>query len=673
MAVFTVKHNTENICFRFFGINYAYIHSELRTAYVAPRLISERFNALRYLAYKAVIRFCKHIRASCDYIRTSRCKLKEALKPRNTLRTCSRKVSLLRTQNGINYHFLPCPWDCNIKSSPSAVTVKRAEVHRNLSVLVRTVAHREQYNVTLVTLYIFKVLDKHRLVTLCVKISYIRVLRKCVNQHIVDKILLNRAERYYAYAVIPQLFIAQPADDFIDYSLRFSLVLLCLALVIEAFRTDKPYLRYKVIRWRERIQLIVIILHIAVCDKALVPWAVVPLEIHLRHRDCKAVVKQALQILKFAVVLVNTVACKEWRRRQLLRIAYYNDILAPCYSTDSLACRKLWRFIKYHKVEFREWRIDILCHWDRAHKHTRTEPSEQCRYLIEQLSERHHSAVVFDSLLQYSHLGGCGARTVWYGYICRQPCRKLLHSEPLIFLYRSSVFVNQSIILLSIEWGKPLVCGDSHKCQLIIKLAVISRSYIICRYSAVFIGKAHSRKPCVTKPLIRQVERRLALYKRNIVRNCLKYRVNACKPIGASFKFRVHRIKFSQSVGFFRIASYRLKIFRTSGNFLRWTFYEHIHNVLFFAVAESVWSRRPINSLCLMHRPWKHIPVGRHTGQYSARYIQRRDYLPDLLRFFRQFNQPVIQRAYIALFKCGRIFTVDFKFLIQPVLTYQLR
>ena len=64
-------------------------------------------------------------------------------------------------------------------------------------------------------------------------------------------------------------------------------------------------------------------------------------------------------------------------------------------------------------------------------------------------------------------------------------------------------------------------------------------------------------------------ERRFALYKRNIVRNRLKYRVDACKPIGAFFKFRVHRIKFSQSVGFFRIASYRLKIFRTSGNFLR--------------------------------------------------------------------------------------------------------
>ena len=109
MAVFTVKHNTENICFGVFGINYTYIHSELRTAYVAPRLISKRFNAIRYLAYKAVIRFCEHIRASCDNIRTSRCKLKEALKPRNTLRACSRKVYLLRTQNGINYHFLPCP------------------------------------------------------------------------------------------------------------------------------------------------------------------------------------------------------------------------------------------------------------------------------------------------------------------------------------------------------------------------------------------------------------------------------------------------------------------------------------------------------------------------------------------------------------------------------------
>ena len=95
------------------------------------------------------------------------------------------------------------------------------------------------------------------------------MLSKSVHQHIVDKVLLNGAEGYNADAVVFKILVTQSADYLVYDSLSLSLVLLRLALVVIAFGTNELDLRYKVFGRREGVQLVIVVFHIAVRNKAL--------------------------------------------------------------------------------------------------------------------------------------------------------------------------------------------------------------------------------------------------------------------------------------------------------------------------------------------------------------------------------------------------------------------
>ena len=100
--------------------------------------------------------------------------------------------------------------------------------------MIRAIADREKYNVALIALHVLQILDEYRLGGSLVKFLQFGVLLPLFAEHIVDEILLYRAESHHAYALAAQFFVAQPADDLVHHCPRFRLVLLGLALIVKA-------------------------------------------------------------------------------------------------------------------------------------------------------------------------------------------------------------------------------------------------------------------------------------------------------------------------------------------------------------------------------------------------------------------------------------------------------
>ena len=103
----------------------------------------------------------------------------------------------------------------------------------------------------------------------------------------------------------------------------------------------KSYHRIAVIRRRECIEFSFVEELVRESDEALVTASVVPEQVELRHADCEAVVKNALKVFNFIVLVIKDLLPEERGRRHLLGVAYDNGILTSCYDADRLTCRQL--------------------------------------------------------------------------------------------------------------------------------------------------------------------------------------------------------------------------------------------------------------------------------------------------------------------------------------------
>ena len=134
--------------------------------------------------------------ALCQVQCTLPCELNKALQSFHTLSAGAFQVDLLCPQRGEDDHLVASTTHGHIQSTLTALIVQRSEVHRHLSMFVRTVSHAEQDHVSLITLHVLQVLDENRLLALISPLLQLRMLGQLINQDILDEVLLHLTEAH---------------------------------------------------------------------------------------------------------------------------------------------------------------------------------------------------------------------------------------------------------------------------------------------------------------------------------------------------------------------------------------------------------------------------------------------------------------------------------------------
>ena len=97
--------------------------------------------------------------------------LQEMFQTFHTASLGSFQINVRCLQRRIYNHFSSSTTYCYIQSFFSPIVVQGTEVHRHLAVFIWTIADREQDDIAFVTLYVFEVLYKDRLVQLVGRLS----------------------------------------------------------------------------------------------------------------------------------------------------------------------------------------------------------------------------------------------------------------------------------------------------------------------------------------------------------------------------------------------------------------------------------------------------------------------------------------------------------------------
>ncbi len=160
-----------------------------------------------------------------------------------------------------------------------------------------------------------------------------------------------------------------------DDGLGFGLVGALAAAVVGA--TDEAEADRRVAVGRgERDQPSVVVAVVAERDQALVPAAIVPIQMMLTDLRSLAVVQDAFEVAHLLVVgrfVVGLGALEEAGRWQLPWVTDDDDAAAACHRPDSIPDRDLRGLVEDHEVERRVLRIEVLRNRQGAHQQHRLE------------------------------------------------------------------------------------------------------------------------------------------------------------------------------------------------------------------------------------------------------------------------------------------------------------
>ena len=283
----------------------------------------------------------------------------------------ARQIDLLGHQRAVDDHGFTRSGYRHVQAAMPALTVQRAEVHRDLARDVRPVSDREEDDIALVALHVLQVLDEQLLAGLrrdrAVKLGV--GLPACIQQ-LVDQRLLRLIERddtqrLCAFARI-EIVLLDAADD----GIGLRTVGTAAAAVVDPGHSLEPHrdvVRHR--RW-EGDQRVLVVAIVAEGDEALVAAAVVPFETQLVHARAQAFVENALQVLD-ALLVVRTRLVRVGRLiektggRQLLGITDNDHLLAPCDDAHRIPHRNLRGFVKDDQIELGKTGVQVLRHGKR--------------------------------------------------------------------------------------------------------------------------------------------------------------------------------------------------------------------------------------------------------------------------------------------------------------------
>ena len=180
--IFSVQQDAQQVILAIFRIHDPHIQTVFRTAHVRTHFVSEAAYFRSDLAHHRILVYRLRTALGRDHTLSVLCKFQKALQSGNAFGSGTADVDLLRPQYGIHDHLFSCTGDRHIQSAPAAVTVQRSEVHRDLTVFVRSVTDGEEDHIPLIALYVFQVLDKYRLCRLPVPLFQFRMRHKCFGQ-----------------------------------------------------------------------------------------------------------------------------------------------------------------------------------------------------------------------------------------------------------------------------------------------------------------------------------------------------------------------------------------------------------------------------------------------------------------------------------------------------------
>ncbi|MCY1557101.1 hypothetical protein D9M68_939170 [compost metagenome] len=109
-------------------------------------------------------------------------------------------------------------------------------------------------------------------------------------------------------------------------------------------------------------------------DQALVPTAVVPIQIERWQVRTQALVQDTLQIRFDIIVFVCRFgAIEEGGWWHLLRVPNHDHLAPPCDGANGIPHRNLRRLVEDDHIEHSRCRRQVLCDGQRAHQHARRE------------------------------------------------------------------------------------------------------------------------------------------------------------------------------------------------------------------------------------------------------------------------------------------------------------
>ena len=118
-----------------------------------------------------------------------------------------------------------------------------------------------------------------------------------------------------------------------------------------------------------------------------------PVEVLFGNTERKAIVQDAFQIFGIEVFFVYITRTEEGSRRELFGVAHDDGALGARERTNGFAGGKLRRLVEDDDVEQVGFRLEILCHGDRAHKNAGRKAGKERGDLRDQFLDRHAAHV----------------------------------------------------------------------------------------------------------------------------------------------------------------------------------------------------------------------------------------------------------------------------------------
>ena len=155
-----------------------------------------------------------------------------------------------------------------------------------------------------------------------------------------------------------------------------------------------------VIRRREGEHAVLVEPLVGEGDQALVPTAVVPAKVRLRHVERKAVLQHRLEVGDLLVVLLPRLALEEAGRGHLLGVAHDDGLLRAAERPHRLAGLELGGLVEDDEVELPRPGFQVLRDRERAHEQARAQREHDVAALREDRAHRDVAAAAPERPLQ---------------------------------------------------------------------------------------------------------------------------------------------------------------------------------------------------------------------------------------------------------------------------------
>ena len=311
--------------------------------------------------------------------------------------------------------------DGDVEAALAAGAVERAEVHREVALLVGRVADGEEDRVAFVALDVLEVLHEERLGERGVEEALdLGMLRLLLVEQVLDEPLLRHAEGDDAAGLVGEGRVEQALDDGGDDGLGLLAVGARAGAAVDAVHLDAPHAEPLARRGGggEGVEPSVVVALVGERDERLVAGAVVPQERLLRNARGLAFVEDAVEVLDLLLSGVGLLVLgaarvlpllEEVGRRELLWVSHDDGLFAAREHADGVPHGELRGLVEHDDVERALPGGQVLRDGERAHQQARLEDGQEPRQRLEEEARRLLARLLRDLVVEERELGGEGA------------------------------------------------------------------------------------------------------------------------------------------------------------------------------------------------------------------------------------------------------------------------